>query len=904
VIAGPSWDALPSTLRAALVSGATVVTPNNRLARRITVLHDAAQRAAGRAVWAAPVVVPWNAWLQRLWLDVLAADDAASLPSLFSIEQGAYLWRRIVAAEALPLIDERGAAALAADAWSIVHAWGAGGPSWRAWAGDDDDCAAFARWAEEYGRVLAAAGAVGAAELPDELVRRATRIAAWRGARILLAGQIEVAPQQQRLIAALRGAGMEIALCPTVRDASTQTWRATGSTPRDEVTRALHWARDRAQADPGASIAIAIEDLATRRDEIRALADDILCPALQWPGQEEAPRPYNLSLGRPVGEVPVLAAALDLIRLRHASLPTARAAALLRSPYVSTAPNDWTRRSQIEVQWLRDGRHDISIDEAIAVLATVDREVADRWRAARGPDRRPSSTTPREWIETWRTWLAATGWPGARTLSSAEWQAQGAWDELLARFATLGAVTRRLTSRDAVAALAALANDQVFQPESPPASIEILGALEAAGLPVDALWVAGLAAEVWPPAPRPNPFLPIAWQRERNAPRATAARELAFAQALTVQWAHGAAEVVFSHAANADDHVRSVSALVPAAPSLAAVAPLPPSTAAAQFAAAPPIEPVHDDRVPPLAMGTVAKGGAALIEAQSDCPFRATARFRLFVDRWPDPVKGPSPIERGILVHAALTAFWHEVRDHATLAALDADVLARHVDAAARAAIAAIRTARWRCIAPVVEAGEATRIASVVRAWLDGFERPRPPFAIVAMEELRPLALRGLELVMRVDRIDALDDGGYAVLDYKTGSAKAPAKWFDARPQAPQIGLYVLAQRAFDPAQPVRAAAYAQLKPGELRLQGIAADGDAWPTLAAPVEVRGANLSDWPAVEDAWTRLLGALANEVLEGHAAVTPREPPTTCRNCGLQSLCRIGAPSAENRAENGDG
>ena len=38
-------------------------------------------------------------------------------------------------------------------------------------------------------------------------------------------------------------------------------------------------------------------DLAARRDEVRALAEDILCPALQWPGQQAAARPYNLSLG-------------------------------------------------------------------------------------------------------------------------------------------------------------------------------------------------------------------------------------------------------------------------------------------------------------------------------------------------------------------------------------------------------------------------------------------------------------------------------------------------------------------------------------------------------------------------------------------------------------------------------
>src|SRR5439155_11165770 len=119
-------------------------------------------------------------------------------------------------------------------------------------------------------------------------------------------------------------------------------------------------------------------------------------------------------------------------------------------------------------------------------------------------------------------------------------------------------------------------------------------------LPLDALWVAGLAAERWPPAPRPNPLLPLTWQRERNVPRSTAARELAYAQALTREWARGAPEVVFSFAAIADDHPRTVSSLV------ASASPRPTgtpglSTARVQFNRAPVYEAIADDRAPTYA---------------------------------------------------------------------------------------------------------------------------------------------------------------------------------------------------------------------------------------------------------------------------------------------------------------
>ena len=877
-----------------------MVTPNKRLARRLRTLHDEAQRAAGRTVWSAPDILPWSGWLERLWLDVVASDSRPDPPGLVGSTQMTYLWSQIVAAEDLPLIDRNGAAALATEAWSLVHAWGAGGPSWRAWAGSDDDCAAFARWAEAYSATLVRMRRLDPAQLPDWIARCAPEVSAWRGVAVTLAGFIEITPQQNRLQAALEAAGMQVEPCATVPDATGEFWRGAGATPRDELVRALRWARNRALSDPGTTIGIALGDLASRREEVRSLAEEILCPALQWPGYEDAPRPYNVSLGTAVGEIPMVAAALDLMALAHAPLPMARAAALLRSPYVSATRDGWLDRAQLEAGWLREGRREISLDDAVAALGRVDRALADRFHQARQRHGMPTGASPREWTERWRSWLAAAGWPGDRPLASDEWQARGAWDDLLAQFATLGSVAQRLPRAEALAAYAALAKRQVFQPESSPAPIQILGALEAAGLPLDALWVTGLAAETWPPAPQPNPLLALAWQRERNAPRSTALRELSYAQALTAQWARGAPQVVFSYARSADDHVRSASSLMPAAPWFSEDEILPPTTARAQFDSAPAREAVADDSAPAFPMGTRVRGGAALIDAQSACPFRAMALHRLGADTWPEPVEGLSPMERGILVHAALAAFWRDVGDHASLVALPSDALAARIDAATAAASATIPVARWRRLPAVVAAGEAARIASILRAWLDGFERARPPFSVAETEKSKPLELGGLALELRLDRVDSLADGGIAIIDYKAGLATPPAKWFDARPQGPQLGLYVLAQHAVAPVPPIRAALYVQLKPGQLKTLGIAADASAWPLLVVPADVAGAGLADWAAVVARWTQSLGALAAEVRAGYAAVAPLDRAKTCRNCGLQALCRIGAPAVEEAAE----
>src|SRR5262249_59442345 len=111
------------------------------------------------------------------------------------------------------------------------------------------------------------------------------------------------------------------------------------------------------------------------------------------------------------------------------------------------------------------------------------------------------------------------------------------------------------------------------------------------------------------------------------------------------------------------------------------------------------------------------------------------------------------------------------------------------------------------------------------------------------------LSLGGLEVRLRLDRVDRLADGGIAVIDYKTGRAVAPPRWFDPRPQAPQLGLYALAWRAAFPSLPVRAVAYAQVKRGDMRLQGLAADEAAWCGVAKPSSLPGLGLDSWLNVD-------------------------------------------------------
>jgi len=140
--------------------------------------------------------------------------------------------------------------------------------------------------------------------------------------------------------------------------------------------------------------------------------------------------------------------------------------------------------------------------------------------------------------------------------------------------------------------------------------------------------------------------------------------------------------------------------------------------------------------------------------------------------------------------------------------------------------------------------------------------------------------------------VDELEDGRRIVIDYKSTAGPASA-WLGERPDAPQLPLYLIAT------EPAAAAiAFAQVKAGDMKFLALAADETLLPVRKSLPEL------GWDAQVAEWRRVLTRLAAQFAAGEAAVQPKNPRTTCRNCDLQPLCRIherlGAPDADGEGE----
>jgi RecB family exonuclease len=191
---------------------------------------------------------------------------------------------------------------------------------------------------------------------------------------------------------------------------------------------------------------------------------------------------------------------------------------------------------------------------------------------------------------------------------------------------------------------------------------------------------------------------------------------------------------------------------------------------------------------------------------------------------------------------------------------------------------------------------ERRRLALLLDEWLE-LERARPPFQVIACEEDSVASVGGLELRLRLDRVDRLAFGEEMLIDYKS-TASPLTTWFGDRPDEPQLPLYAVTR-----ARAPRVLAFAHVERGESEYLGLSADVVA----AAGVRPYAPGRFDDPA--DDWGELVGnwrvtleRLAESFRSGQVPVAPKKRSETCGRCEFSLLCRVselldrGAPGAD--------
>jgi ATP-dependent helicase/nuclease subunit B len=872
-------------LYALLESDVAVLTASRRLAHAIRLGYARHAQQQGLSAWRTPRVLPWSAWLRQQHLEARASGShRATRSRVLTAAQARVLWDDIVAGSrtARDLLNPSNAARLAARSWRRLHDYLI--PLERLPAFDTPEAQALYAWSREFERRCAALDAI------DE-----SRLAQWAHdaelvptEQLAFAGFDAMPPAMTRLVerwrAQERVADVET---PPAQTGGIEVVAADDATA--ELDLAAEWARDRVLAGSG-NVGVILADLASRREEVRRVFEDGFLPTARQTLSGSLPVPVVIAAPAPMSEYPMVDAALLVLQLAARECTSIDAGRLLRSPFIAGGQSERARRALADLR-LREEQRDrwnwFEL-ERWAALTDCDRLL----QVARGLNtllRGLDSASASEWTERFHALWLAVGWPGDRTLTSAEHQTLEKFHGVLAEFGALDAVTDRMTLPQALACLRDLLNDTQFEPETTSAAVTVIDSTTSAGMLFDALWIAGLDADRLPAPVTPDPLIPLEVQRAAGIPEATASGVLQQATAQLRRWTSSAATVVLSWPQRDGDIELVRSPLLGEIPGAIHRAAQPTAAASLRrvlFEQRPILQTIRDDRAPRLPPRE-ARGGARTIELQSRCAFRAQAEIRLRAERLPRVSLGVEPVDRGALLHRVLAEVWGEFRSQQQLLALADDALERLVrDSARRHAAQALPTdIRYRHRLASLEIETAVRQVMKLLA----LEKQRPPFAVRFAEAAEPYVIGGLSITLRPDRIDELASGGEMLIDYKLGNANMPRDWLDVwpgRPRSPQLPLYGLAH-----AEQLKALAYVVLAPGAVEYRGWT-DGtnvgaDLWPY---PKGVRTdlGDAPDWTALMHRWRFTLTKLAERYVAGEAIVDPL--PFECATCHLSTLCRI--------------
>lgn len=859
-----------------LQSGGWLLTQNLRQARILRRLHDRAQMAAGREVWPTAQLLPLDAWLEMQWREAAAARP--ELPGLLQPAAAEWLWRQRVVRDAPGLIDPAELAAKARSSWIRLRAHGGDVAGLERWPLTRDQ-QAFASWA----RSVEAEHSDRHVRDPADLARLFVDAGALppAGPSVLLTGFRRMTAAQSALVAGLRARGWSVDIEAPATSAA-GTWRHAAADPAAEQGAALAWIRAQLERRPAGIHGLILPDLASRRGAVERALAGALQPELELPGGAARDRVFDLAGGYPLIVQPVVEIAIAALECAGEPIRWATLSRLLRSPNIAGAAAERSARIQLdlELRTVEPALHwkiaALCLRAERAGAAEFARTLAAAANVTRGVARRSMGA----WAEVFGACLTAWGWPGGPQLDSNEFQAARAFSERLHELSRLDAVVPELTAAAALQELRR-AVTAPFQPERGEPAFFVLDALDDPGLRFDSLWVAGLTAAAWPRPAAVDPLLPIEIQRSLGMPGVTAEDCVADARAVIGRWQSQSAELVLSWPRRENDTDVDGSPLIPdtaqALPPMAAL-----QSRDQLFHAARILLPLPADPAPPRLPGA-ARGGARILELQSQCPFRAFAELRLGARPLEEPQAGIDRRTRGIILHRALQRFWSETGSRAALQVLDdaacADRVAARVDEA---------------LNEELPPGTSDRSRRLERDWqsraignLLALERSRPDFVVAEAERSMERELGGLVLKLQVDRVDRVGDE-LLVIDYKTGRA-TPTQWRGARMDAPQLPLYTV----LHPGHPA-GLAVATVTADGARFRGVANQAGVIDGLlpAARFKLTEDRESgfDWRQITEHWYAWLEGLAREHVAGRAEVDPRLAATTCRQCHLGALCRV--------------
>ncbi|UOF93810.1 MAG: PD-(D/E)XK nuclease family protein [Bordetella sp.] len=443
--------------------------------------------------------------------------------------------------------------------------------------------------------------------------------------------------------------------------------------------------------------------------------------------------------------------------------------------------------SFIDVQWRRKNKKKIEISEFLDALGSKSKLAKGLQSAISIWKQIGIYAKIDDWIIVMKKSLEAIGFPGERILDVIGFQLMKKLEDLFYNFSALKYSFRKLNGAESIELIRELSKSLSFIPTyNLLTCLDILDISEIEGKYWDGLWILGLNSDVLSQKVKINPFIPLKILKKYRVPGMVVGNEIEHSLNLYQSISFNAETVIVSHSQIENQDNLSPSSLI---------ANIPLSECKNNYSSnriSLNEEVLQDENGPkifPLEIGSY--GGSDLLNIHSKNPQWSFLRYRLGARALPlysEDVRMSNI--RGNFLHRILELAWRFFRNQKILY----DSLEKEnfqyllKDFIHKASIIELNS-----YSEILRELECNRANIILQNWFK-IESARNLFFVEAIEKTFFWTYGPLKIKVRIDRIDRLEDGSIAIIDYKTGNflSNFESDWSEARPKNIQLPLYAL----------------------------------------------------------------------------------------------------------------
>lgn len=851
-----------------------ILTPNLRLSRFLHQQFDQRQQATQNASWITPTIMPINSWLNIWW--------SQQNTSFFLLDdnQEYAIWNTIIKRSLNTQISSE-IVETAKDAWQLLNKWNIRLESLK--NNPIDDISLFYNWAKEFEKILQTKNWCVTSNIialflnMDYCSHKLVNLPH----KMILVGfeDLSLSPQEQTFFTVL---SKQLNCAVEYFDLNLKSSSQKKISFLDQKQEILHmalWANKLWHEDPNQKIGCIVPNLALIRTQVERIFKEIFA--------QPTTLPFNISIGESLIHCPIINTGLKIISLFSNTKDAQVLSQLLTSPFIAGAETEFNARASLKnkikeyYQYQFDLKHFLNEAEKTCPIFT---KMLHNYLT--NFEHTSKNNQPSKWANIFVEQLQLFGWLQEIPLSNVEYQTMQRWQQMLKEFSRLDLTLTGINHQEAIKYLNNFTKKIIFQPKTPTTSINILGTLEAAGLNFDQIWIMGMNEHIFPPANKPNPFLPITLQKKLNLPNSSTERELNFCRNLIERFARSADQIIYSYSQKEDEQDLRVTPLILQVSEIK-INELGldiQQTITKKIHGLSKLEQLIDNTAPPLLVSEKITGGSKLIEQQSLCPFMAFANHRL---RAKVSNLGSLKTIRGILIHETLKKIWNLIKNKNELQRFQPQELQNTVNQLLNHSIIETQKNQKILLSDSHLKLEKQCLINLLTNWLAKEQENYGElfFEVINTEKEVEFVIEQITLTLRIDRIDRIEDLGIAIIDYKTGKPKSKpptGHWTDARPTNIQLPLYCL---AID--ENIVGLIFAHIHSANMHnkkhLQGWVAN--------EKLKSKGLDFKiEWQKIKTEWQNNLSKLAKEFCLGHALVSPKNHKETCAACEFGMLCRF--------------